>query len=222
MNVWPLPTQRDPNAVTLRALILSLFALLLPAFGCRRPVGSPLPPSRCRSRPPTIGPRDVLAVNVFNETNLTGQFRVSEDGSINYPYLGSLHVEGLTEGDVAEVIRTRLGASSAENDGGLNVLRDPSVRVEMHEVNSRRVSVFGEVQHPGVFPHQQCITVTQAISLAGGFTQLAEKNQVRITRQERSGSRRTFVLRVEDIAEGRAPDFELEPGDVIFIPQTIA
>ncbi len=45
---------------------------------------------------------------------------------------------------------------------------------------------------------------------------------MRVTRQEAGGTRRTFVLRVEDIAEGRVADFELEPGDVIFVPQTIA
>lgn len=204
-----------------RLLSLACLALCL-GVGCRRPVGAPLPPSQCRTQTPTIGARDVLAVTVFNETNLTGQFRVGEDGMIDYPYVGRLRVAGMRERDVADLIRNRLGASSPENPDGRNVLRDPAVRVEMQEVNSRRISVFGEVQHPGVFPHQQCLTVTQAISLAGGFTQLAEKNQVRVTRQSPSGARRTFVLRVEDIAEGRVADFELEPGDVIFVPQTIA
>ena len=205
----------------LRPIILAVAALCLLA-GCRRPVGAPLPPSQCRSRTPTIGPRDVLAVTVFNETNLSGQYRVGEDGMIEIPYVGRLRVEGMREREVADHVRNRLGASTPENPDGGNVLRDPSVRVEMQEVNSRRISVFGEVQHPGVFPHQQCLTVTQAISLAGGFTQLAEKNQVRVTRQEAAGTRRTFVLRVEDIAEGRVGDFELEPGDVIFVSQTIA
>lgn len=204
-----------------RLLTLACLALCL-GVACRRPVGAPLPPSQCRTQTPTIGARDVLAVTVFNETNLTGQFRVGEDGMIDYPYVGRLRVGGMRERDVADLIRNRLGASSPENPDGRNVLRDPAVRVEMQEVNSRRISVFGEVQHPGVFPHQQCLTVTQAISLAGGFTQLAEKNQVRVTRQSPSGARRTFVLRVEDIAEGRVADFELEPGDVIFVPQTIA
>ena len=57
--------------------------------------------------------------------------------------------------------------------------------------------------------------------LAGGFTALAEKNQVRVTRRDRQGTRRTFVLRVEDIVEGRAADFDLEPDDVIFVPESI-
>jgi polysaccharide export outer membrane protein len=95
------------------------------------------------------------------------------------------------------------------------------VSVTVREANSRRISVFGQVQHPGVFPHTQCLTLTQAIALAGGFTALAEKNQVRVTRLDVGGRRRTFVLRVEDIAEGRAQDFDLEPGDVIFVAESI-
>lgn len=221
MNAAQAHTQQDRNTVTRLALAL-IASILALSVGCRRPVGAPLPPSRCRTLTPTIGPRDVLAVTVFNEENLTAQFRVSEDGFIDYPYVGRVRVEGMRDGEVGELIRRRLSERTETNPEGQNVLRDPSVRVEMQEVNSRRVSVFGEVQHPGVFPHQQCITVTQAISLAGGFTQLAEKNQVRVTRHDRSGARRTFVLRVEDIAEGRVADFELEPGDVIFVPQTIA
>ena len=66
------------------------------------------------------------------------------------------------------------------------------------------------------------MTVTQAVSLAGGFTALAAKNQVRITRRLPDGRQETFVLHVEDIAEGRQPDFDLEPNDVIFVPESIA
>lgn len=216
------PARNETSAAMRLARSLLLAVLVVAVGACRRPVGAPLPPSQCRDRTPTIGARDVLTITVFNETNLTGQFRVGEDGVIDYPYVGRVTVGGMSEREVTDLIRSRLGESTPQNPEGRNVLRDPAVRVELHEVNSRRISVFGEVQHPGVFPHQQCLTVTQAISLAGGFTQLAEKNQVRVTRQGRDGSRRTFVLRVEDIAEGRTADFEVEPGDVIFVPQVIA
>lgn len=206
----------------LRPLSCLMLVALGLAGGCRRPVGSPLPPpSQCRARPLGIGPRDILTVAVFNEQALTGEYRVGEDGAINFPYLGRIDVTGMQPSDLSEMLRRGLGARTADNPTGHDVLRDPTVRVEVREVNSRRFSVFGQVQRPGVFPHQQCLTLTQAISLAGGFTALAEKNQVRVTRRNPDGTRRTFVLRVEDIAEGRAPDFELEPDDVIFVPESI-
>lgn len=206
-----------------RATLSSVvFLALVATTSCRRPVGAPLPPpTPCRGHAFGIGARDVLTVSVFSEDHLSGTYRVSEEGRIDYPYLGRIFVVGLQPGDVADLIRNRLGEQTETNPDGQNVLRDPSVRVELSEVNSRRISVFGQVQHPGVFPHQQCLTISQAISLAGGFTALAEKNQVRVTRRDRAGNRRTFVLHVEDIAEGRAPDFDIEPGDVIFVPESI-
>lgn len=204
------------------SLLVAWCGFALSVAACRRPVGAPLPPQHeCRTRSVGVGPRDVLTVTVFNEAQLSGDFRVAEDGTLNYPYLGRLEVGGREPAEITDLIRSRLGARTPDNPTGQEVLRDPSVRVEVREVNSRHISVFGQVQHPGVFPHQQCITITQAVSLAGGFTALAEQNQVRVTRRDRAGARRTFVLRVADIAEGRAPDFDLEPDDVIFVPESV-
>jgi protein involved in polysaccharide export with SLBB domain len=205
-----------------RHLLLGAVAFATMSTGCRRPVGAPLPPrTTCRNTVIGLGPRDVLTVTVFNEANLTGEYRVGEDGTITFPYLGRVRVTGMQAGELSDMFRSRLGERSQDNPEGGNILRDPTVRVEVREINSRRISIFGQVQHPGVFPHQQCITLTQAISLAGGFTAIADKNIVRVTRIDRDGQRRTFVLRAEDIAEGRAPDFDLLPDDVIFVAESL-
>lgn len=197
-------------------------SLLLCLAACRPPQGAPLPPRTvCRNRAPGIGPNDVINVVVFNEEAMSGEFRVGEDGAIDFPYLRRIRVVGLQPSEVSDVIRRGLGELTPENPTGRNVLANPNVRVEIKEANSRRISVSGQVQHPNVYPYTQCLTVTQSISLAGGFTALAEKNQVRVTRLAADGRRQTFVLRVEDILEGRAADFDLEPGDVIYVPESI-
>ena len=211
----------------LRRLLFVVCALAALTTACRRPVGAPLPPrTRCSSTVIGLGPRDVITVTVFNETNLSGEYRVGEDGSITFPYLGRVRVIGMQAGALSDLFRSRLGERSPENPEGGNILRDPTVRVEVREINSRRISIFGQVQHPGVFPHQQCITLTQAIALAGGFTAIADKNTVRVTRiihdtDGGPGERHTYVLRAEDIAEGRAPDFDLLPDDVIFVAESL-
>jgi len=197
-------------------------SLALGLLACRAPTGSPLPPRTvCQHRAAGLGARDVINVVVFNEPSLSGEFRVGEDGTLDYPYLGRVAVSGMLASEVSDLIRRGLAEQTGENPTGHSVLVNPNVRVEIKELNSRRISVLGQVQHPGVFPHTQCLTVAQAISIAGGFTALAEKNQVRVTRMDRNGARQTFVLRVEDIVEGRAPDFDVEPGDVIFVPESI-
>lgn len=185
-------------------------------------MSAPLPPrTECRNHSSGLGPRDVINVVVFNEPTLSGEYRVGEDGTIDYPYLRRIPVAGMQTNEVSDAIRRGLGEQTPDNPTGRAVLTNPNVRVELKEANSRRISILGQVQHPGVFPHTQCLTVTQAISLAGGFTALAEKNQVRVTRIDRQGHRRTFVLRVEDIVEGRAADFDVEPDDVIFVAESI-
>jgi polysaccharide export outer membrane protein len=209
------------NTSARSSLFLLWFAALV-AAGCPRATGDPIPPrSVCHDTSPGLGARDVINVVVFNEPALSGEFRIGDDGAIDYPYLRRIVVAGMHASEVSDAIRRGLGEQTADNPSGHNVLANPNVRVEVKEVNSRRVSVLGQVQRPGVFPHTQCLTVAQAISLAGGFTALADKNQVRVTRIDRQGTRRVFVVRVEDIVVGRAADFDLEPGDTIFVPESI-
>lgn len=197
-------------------------SLALGLLACRNPTGSPLPPRTvCQHRAAGLGARDVINIMVFNEPSLSGEFRIGEDGTLDYPYLRRIEVSGMQASEVSDLIRRGLSEQTPDNPTGQSVLVNPNVRVEIKELNSRRISVLGQVQHPGVFPHTQCLTVAQAISIAGGFTALAEKNQVRVTRMDRRGARQTFVLRVEDIVEGRAADFDIEPGDVIFVPESI-
>jgi protein involved in polysaccharide export with SLBB domain len=206
----------------MQSLHLFALSLLLLSSSCRRPVGDTPPPRTvCQSRSPGVGPTDVLTVVVFNEAALSGEFRVSEEGTIDFPYLQRVMIAGMQPGEVADTLRRGLGEQTTDNPTGRNVLANPNVRVEIREANSRRVSVSGQVQHPNLYAFTRCLTVTQAISLAGGFTALAEKNQVRVTRLDRAGVRRVFVLRVEEILEGRAADFDLEPGDVIYVPESI-
>lgn len=210
-----------------RSLVFAFFLSVALSAGCRRPMGATLPPrAECSRIAIGIGPRDVLTVTVFNEANFTGDYRVGEDGHLTYPYLGRVRVAGTQASELAEMLRQRLGERTEQNPTGQNILRDPTVRVEVREINSRRISIFGQVQHPGVFPHQQCLTLSQAIALAGGFTALADKNTVRVTRLDRDADsgvahRRTFVLRAEDIAEGRVADFDLLPDDVIFVAESL-
>ncbi len=204
--------------------VLTLFALVssLSFAACTRPRGDRPPPRTvCQNRAPGIGPTDVLNVVVFNEPSLSGEFRVGEDGNINYPYLRAVMVAGMQPSEVSDLLRNGLAEQTAQNPSGHSVLANPNVRVEIKEANSRRISVSGQVQHPNQYAFTRCLTVTQAIALAGGFTARAEMNQVRVTRVDRNGTRRVFVLRVEEILEGRIDDFDLEPGDVLYVPQSV-
>lgn len=158
----------------------------------------------------TLGAGDIFEVKVYGEPDLSGIFRVSSDGFVNFPLIGKIKVEGLPAIKVEEIIITKL------KDG---YLRDPQVSVFIKEYNSKKIFVFGEVQKPGTFIYDDNMTIIQAITLAGGFTKLADKNKVCVTRIENNQEKRIY-LPVEDIGKGKEKNFFLRPGDIIFVPES--
>lgn len=158
----------------------------------------------------TLGPGDIFEVKVYGEPDLSGIFRVSSDGYVNFPLIGKIKVEGLPAIKVEEIIISKL------KDG---YLKDPQVSVFIKEYNSKKIFVFGEVQKPGTFIYEDNMTIIQAITLAGGFTKLADKNKVSVTRIENNEEKRIY-LPVEDIGKGKEKNFFLKPGDIIFVPES--
>src|SRR4051812_16141438 len=122
----------------------------------------------------TLGPGDLFDVRVFEENDLSGTYRIGPEGTIDYPLVGRLELAGLLPGQIAEVLRDKLRA----------YVRAPQVSVLVREMNSKRVIVYGQVQHPGTFPYTGVMTISQLISLAGGFTAMAQRETVRISRVE--------------------------------------
>jgi len=156
-----------------------------------------------------LGEGDVVEIKVFREPDFTGVYRISEAGTIDFPLIGKVNVDGRTASKVAEEIRTRLAAG---------YLKQPQVTVFVRETKSQKIHVLGEVNKPGTFVYEAGMTVIQAVTDAGGFARLASPNSVRITR---SGIDRKFVVRVGDIRNGNAPNFKLQPGDIVFVPEAM-
>jgi polysaccharide export outer membrane protein len=84
-------------------------------------------------------------------------------------------------------------------------------------VNSARVFVTGEVQKPGAFPLRGSVTVLQAVAMAGGLTEFADRNAMMVIRGH-NGPR--IPVRYSDLVDRRAQgaDFALQPGDTVVVP----
>jgi polysaccharide biosynthesis/export protein VpsN len=174
------------------------------------------PKSRINLPPPvestTIGVGDVFGLTIMGEEKLPKEFRVAPDGTVDLPYIHRVQVVGLEPQELAELIRKKL----VEGD----ILRDPSVAIDVREYNSKRVVVLGQVQKPGSFPLTPGFTLIQAISQAGGFNPIANRDRVNLTR--RTGSQlRTVVLSVDAITDGSLPDIPLQSGDTIFVTERV-
>jgi protein involved in polysaccharide export with SLBB domain len=159
-----------------------------------------------------LGVDDVFEVRVLAEPELTGAFRVSADGTVDFPLAGRLNVLGMRSGDVQEVITKKL------RDG---YIRDPQVSVMVKEWNSRKISVLGQVQRPGPVAYFPRMTIVDAIAAAGGFTGLAAKNSVTLRREVKDGQIQRSSFPVADISEGRQPNVVVLPGDVVVVDERL-
>ncbi len=186
--------------------------VLLAAAGCRSSgAGTTPPPDPAGGADGgELGIGDVFVVRVYGEDDLSDEYRVATDGSIDFPLLGRVAVDGLDSTELAELLEQRL------RTGG--ILVSPHVSVLVREVNSKRVTVVGAVARPGTFPFGSDMSVVQAITIAGGFTPLASRNDTVVTRRI-EGELQRYRVRVDDVARGRRPDFPLRSGDIVFVPQ---
>lgn len=160
----------------------------------------------------TLGPGDVLTVNVYGEDALTGEHRVAQDGTISFPLLGRVEVAGLETTQIADKIQTELQAGQ--------FLNEPHVSIYVKEYSSKRISVVGAVANPGTFPLEPGMTVVQAVSKAGGFTALADRNGTVVTRKT-NGKTVRYRVPIGRIANGQAEDIDVAASDIIFVPERI-
>lgn len=157
-----------------------------------------------------LAANDLLEVKVYQETEISGVYRVGPDGDIDFPFCRKVKVGGLTASAAAEAITTCLANG---------FIRRPQVSALVKEFNSKKVFVFGEVSKPGSFAYEEGMTIIHAISQAGGLTRTAAKNSVNVTRVV-DGKEVKLPVKVEDIVIGREKNFALVPGDIIFVPES--
>ncbi len=187
-------------------------AILLTAvvgLACVEPDHSLIPPAQPVEITSGLAVGDGFEVRVFGEDDIGGVFQVQDDGSIDFPLIGRIEVLGRTQAELAALLEDRLGEG---------FLRDPHVTVIMTERENLEVSVLGEVGRAGTFPYVEKLTLVQAISDAGGLTELGYARRVKLTRRGPDGIARTYEVSIKAITEGRADDILLQPGDIIFVP----
>lgn len=154
-----------------------------------------------------IGPQDVVQIDVWKEPEITRTIPVRPDGKISLPLLNDVQAAGLTAMQLAGNIR----------EGLTRYLNNPQVTVTVTQINSRRVFVTGEVGRAGALPLLPSMTVLQALSSSGGFTQFAKEKGIYILRNE-NGKQVKLPYNYKDVLKGKKEDIPLQPGDVIVVP----
>ena len=159
-----------------------------------------------------VGPGDIFTLQIVSEKDLPAEYQVASDGSVDLPYVQSVQVVGLEPQEIARIVRQKL----IDN----KVLMNPTVVVQVKEYHSRTVILLGQVAKPGSFPLIAGLTLMQAISLAGGLSQIANDDNVTLTRKYATGTK-TVTISVDAITDGKAPDVPLQAGDRIYVHERL-
>ncbi|WP_127347760.1 polysaccharide export protein [Pseudidiomarina mangrovi] len=163
-----------------------------------------------------VGRGDILNITVYNHPELTipaGSMRssiesgnwVHNDGTIFYPYIGTVHVEGKRVTEIRDEVAKRLA----------KYIESPQVDVTVAGFRSQRIYVTGEVQQPGVLPVTNvAMTLIEAVSASGGLTPEADWTSVTLTR---NGTEQKFSLRELYQHGNTAQNILLQPNDVVHV-----
>ncbi len=157
-----------------------------------------------------LGPDDALKITVYREDELERDVRISSDGYISFPLLGKVKAGDLTVSELENKL----------TEGLKKYLKKPQVTVFIEEYST--ITVTGQVEKPDSYPLRGELTVIEAIGLAGGFTKIAARNNVRIMRVE-DGEKKTIRVKVAEISKkgNRTMDVPLRRGDVVFVPESL-
>ncbi len=153
-----------------------------------------------------IAAGDLLSVSVYNQAEMSARARVRNDGKIALPFLGDVEVAGKAPRVVSKQLAAQLKA----------YLVAPSVTVTVEESLPASVSVLGEVARPGVYTVEVSAGVLQALALAGGFTDYADRGSIYVLRRT-PAQRVRFTFASLTAGTGRASTFRLRTGDVLVV-----
>ncbi|OQK50371.1 polysaccharide export-related protein [Vibrio vulnificus] len=189
----------------MQRVLLLIFSLLWLGQGMAETLDAPSSPQMTQKEQRDaslddyhLGTGDKIEIIVYGEDDLSMKLKIGKAGLVNFPYIGEVKLTGRTPSEIETEIENRLRG---------DYLLNPMVTVNLESF--RLFYISGEVEQPNGYEYQPRLTVEQAISMAGGFTDRADKGDINI----RSGS--TLEL-IEDV-ELTHP---VNPGDTVIVEQS--
>lgn len=182
-----------------------------------------------------IMPKDILQIQVFTmtpeaaepfnlvkskggsvtTTSSTGQgtvydYLVDNDGNIEYPVIGTVHLGGLGKTEAEQLIKNKIQPYMAEAE---------NVVVHVRMMNYK-YAVLGGVGHPGVFTTQnEKVSILEAIAQAGDLTTFAYRDRIFLIRENADGQKEFHQLDINDASIITSPYYYLQQNDVIYVEQ---
>ena len=213
-----LPRSTSRSSPPRRALVRLLTPLLLIASLHAADVPADSAPPAV-SKDYRIANHDLIQFQVYEEPDVEVIQRVSASGEIRLPLIGTVTIAGLTLREAESRLRERFIG------GGFYV--NPQIILSLQEYTERSVSVLGQVNKPNqvqLAPETRSIGLAQAITYAGGLTRLARADSIQVVRPSDDGREQRFIVDLNAYLghrNGAANQFELRPGDIVFVPERV-
>jgi polysaccharide export outer membrane protein len=199
------------------AVLLMGFAVSAGAQTPATPAPAPATPAATQPvpsgvTPPSdyvIGSDDVLSIVIWREKDMSSEVVVRPDGKISLPLLNELQAAGLTP----DQLRSSIEKAASK------LVAEPNATVIVKTINSRKVSILGNVGKAGTYPLTGDMTVLQLIALAGGLQEYADAKGITVMRKQEG---RDVVLKFnyKDVVKGKnlEQNVSLKPGDTVIVP----
>jgi polysaccharide biosynthesis/export protein len=208
------------------AIAIAVVAGLMLAAGCAPPLprphangGGDLPTSTApaesaeKAEGYRLGPGDTVKITVYRSPDLTTEADITRAGTVNFPLIGRIKLSGLTRTEGERLIAERLRKGQ--------FIKRPHVNVLVTQYRSQQVSVFGEVNKPGMYPLERTSTVTDVLAAAGGISAKGSK-VVTLIRPVPTGAAKRYQVDLNTIfGNGDAShNVKVMRGDIIHVPPT--
>jgi len=157
---------------------------------------------------------DLVEIKVFMEPDMDRVLRITSNGTITYPLVGNVKIGGYCVSDAEQQLAEKLKY----------YIKNPQVSMLIKEYSNKMVYVLGQVKKPSELsiPPEKTMTVLEAITSVGGFTDIANTSKIKVLRME-NGKQKSIDVDVNAITKQgkKSLDVELIPGDVVFVPQSM-
>lgn len=177
--------------------------------GLRKPPSKPAGLGRDTSY--RVKPGDLLEISIWKEPDMRREMLVLPDGTISYPLAGHVQVVGMTPKEIEDVLARRLSG----------YFKNPFLNVIVKQATGNQIFVLGEVRNPGAFTITQPIDVMQALSLAGGLSEFADKSEIIVLRRQGNGEQKVISFKYSSVQKGRnlGTNVTLLSGDTVVVPE---
>ena len=216
------------NKVSMAAVLMGAFALLsaLPVLSAQqtdlataKPASEPVPDTP-QSNTPQLQQRDaryhIAASDTFDVNfELSPEFNqtvtVQPDGFVALKAVGDVKVAGQSIPELTQTLRNAYG----------KILNDPLISVVLKDFEKPYFIADGQVTHPGKYEMRGTITLTEAVAVAGGFTESAKHSQVLLFRRVNDQWLSAKIFNIKDMEKRHDlhEDPTLHPGDMVIVPK---